>query len=253
MHAHESRSRPRSLGVGSGEGVAGWTPITASERGRPRRDGMGVHPSRHRGRPHRRWWASIVGLGFGRPPKRGVVAHMRGVAAPKRETTWTAITHERGLPPDGKMDGQRCLMAAQRGRVWTSIVEGGGRLLAVHCGRKWTQDVGRGGRPSWPYLAVHIGRGWSPIVDEAGRLLAAHRGRRWAQGVGLSGRPHWMRVVAHYGRGWSPIMDGSWTATYPRVGPPPKGAMDGHAGEMAAHLFALAAHLKRAWTQMDAP
>lgn len=177
MHAHGSRSRPRSLGVGSGEGVAGWTPITASERGRPRRNGMGIHPSRHRGRPHRRWWASIVGLGFGRPPKREVVAHMRGVAAPKRETTWTATTHERGLPPVGKMDGQSCLMAAQCGRVWTSIVEGGGRLLAVHRGRKWTPDVGSGGRPSWPYLAAQSGRAWSPIMDRAGRPKWAGVGR----------------------------------------------------------------------------
>lgn len=181
MHAHESRPRPRSLGVGSGEGgrwvdahngLGTWT-ATAQRHGHP---------------PVATSWASTSPLvGFhcraglwpstqtrsGRPHE--------GVAAPKRETTWTATTHERGLPPVGKMDGQSCLMAAQRGRVWTSIVEGGGRLLAVHRGRKWTPHVGSGGRPSWPYLAVHIGRTWSPIVEGD-----------WA----LIGRPSWAEVGA---------------------------------------------------------
>ena len=116
--------------------------------------GKGRATPQRRGRPPvATSWASIVGLGFGRPPKRGVVAHLREVAAPKRETTWTATTHERGLPPVGKMDGQSCLMAAQRGRVWTSIVEGGGRLLAVHIGRGWSPKMGGSWTatyPRWP-------------------------------------------------------------------------------------------------------
>lgn len=208
MHAHESRSRPRSLGVGSGEGVAGWTPITASERGQPRRNGMGVHPSRHRGRPHRRWWVSIVGLGFGRPPKRGVVAHMREVAAPKRETTWTATTHERGLPPVGKMDGQSCLMA-------------------VHCGRRWARDVGLSGRPDWTGVVVHYGRGWALIGRPLWAEVGEGCGLIWPSTLDGRGCPLWTGLDAQNGRSMGVHLWARWIATYSRWSPTRSGCGQG--------------------------
>jgi len=183
-------------------GLRTWTD-TAQRRGHP--------PAAKRGRPQHRQWTSIVGLGFGRPPKREVDAHKREVAAPKREAMWTSI----GM----NMADHSCLMAAQSGQAWPSIVEGCGHLLAVQCGRIWTLDMDRGGQPLWTYLAVHIGRTWTSIVYGCGRrmwaYLAAQSGRTWTSIVDGCGRRMWAYLAAQSGRTWTSIVDAlghpSWT------------------------------------------
>jgi len=47
-------------------------------------------------------------------------------------------------------------------------------------------------------------------------------------------------------------MGESWTATYPRDEPPPKGVLAAHARELAAHLTAMVAHPKWTWTRLAA-
>lgn len=123
--------------------------------------------------------------------------------AVQRGQGWSPLMDVAGLPTWP-------YLAVHIGRVWLSVVDGGGRLLAAHRGQEWAAVVGLSGRPHWTNVVARIGRDWLPRLGEYGRPIWGSFGRPPIRGLDTHAR----LFVGDHAKGLGGHLYAIWTATW---------------------------------------